>query len=348
MKLITDPEELINSVVKTGGVVLVLGDRGTGKTSLCQKIGDKCAEMGIKFAYIDGNLASYTLSGVGILGLGISDREKDIRKMSPVKEYFVGSMTAKGHGIDIIFGTGRLIKEAKKQGCKVILADTLGEYDYSGSVIFAQNEIEALYPDYIVGIQANHEIEFALCPFTRQEKMNIAILQKDPLAVDKKNLLEFGKKMSFSRLFSKSSSHIVMMSQVTFLNTWLGNGRQLKWQYFRTLSNILKSEVYHVEIAYKTLFVFSDAEADDIMINDIKEFLHVSHVIIQKPNIYSNLYVGLRNGEKEHLGVGLIENIHFGKNVMLIRSNILSFEPVKQIKFGFIKTAATGDFITEI
>ena len=138
------------------------------------------------------------------------------------------------------------------------------------------------------------------------------------------------------------------MNDVSFLNTWLGNGRQLKWKYMRTISNILKSEVFHVEIAYKTLFIFSNAYATDIMKSEIKEYLHVDDIVIQPPDIYTNLYVGLRNADKQLLGVGLIQNIFFNKNVMVVRSNILTVEPVKEIKFGFIKSTPTGDFITSI
>lgn len=348
MTLIREAEELIDSLKKKSGVALILGDAGCGKTTLCENIIDSLTLKKIKCAYIDANIANNTLSGLGIIGMTICTYPEPIKQKNPQYEYFVGSMTTIGHGIDIIFGISKLIRKAKKEGCKVILVDTMGEYDFTQSVIFTQNEIESLYPDYIVGIQASHEIEFAICPFLKRNNINIALLEKNPLAQNKQNLLEFGKKMSFNKLFKNSQSHIVMMSEVAFLNTWLGNGRQLKWQYMRTISNILKSEVFHVEIAYKTLFIFSNAILDDIMLNDIKSYLHVSHVVVQPPNVYTNLYVGLRDEESNHLGVGLIENIFFNKNTMMIRSNILTTEPIKEIKFGFIKSTPTGDFITKI
>ena len=348
MTLIREKYELKEKLKREGGVALVLGDKGTGKTTLCEEIINYLTAFGIKCGYIDANIADNTISGVGIIGMSVCSSPISIKTLEPLEEYFIGSMTGKGHGIDIIFGISQMIRAAKKDNCQVILVDTLGEYDFPNSVILIQNEIEALYPNYLIGIQASHEIEFALCPFLKRNNLNIAILEKNPNAVNKHNLLEFGKKMSFSKLFKNSQTHLIMMSEVSFLNTWLGNGRQLKWQYFHTLSNILKSEVYHVEIAFKTLFIFSNAKVDDNKISEIKEFLHVENIVIQSPETFNNLYVSLRNENKKHLGVGLIQNIMFKHNSLMIKSNIPSVEPVREIKFGFIKTTPTGDFITEI
>lgn len=348
MTLIRTFEDLSRNIMQDGGVALVIGDRGTGKTTLCQNLIDRGTENGIKCGYIDANVTENSLSGLGIMGLAVCTEPGNLMEKKPVKEYFVGSMTVIGHGIDIIFGISRLIKEAKKQGCKIILVDTAGEFDYSNSVIFSQNEIESLYPDYVIGLQSAHEIEFAICPFLRRDGMKIALLEKSPLAVYRQNLVDFGRKMSFAKLFDKNQCHTVLMGEVSFLNTWLGNGRQLKWQYLRTLANILSEEVFHVEIAYKTLFVFSNAKSDEKTVEEIKNYLHVSHVVIQPPDIYSNLYVGLESANNTYLGVGLIENINFAKNIMSVRSSILSVEPVKHIKFGFVKSAPTGDFISQV
>ncbi|MBQ7257498.1 MAG: hypothetical protein IJS60_07395 [Abditibacteriota bacterium] len=348
MILFREKKELTESLRREGGVVLVLGDKGTGKTTLCEEIINYLTPFGIKCGYIDANISDNTIAGVGLLAMSVCTSPIDIKTLQPTEEYFIGSMTGRGHGIDIIFGISQMIRSAKKQNCQVILVDTQGEYDFPNSVILTQNEIEALYPNYLIGIQASHEIEFALCPFLKRNNLKIAILEKDPKAVNKHNLLEFGKKMSFNKLFKNSQTHLIMMSEVSFLNTWLGNGRQLKWQYFHTLSNILKAEVLHVEIAYKTLFIFSNAVVNDTKISEIKEFLHVENIVIQSPEAYNNLYVGLRNSEKKHLGVGLIQNILFKHNSMMIKSNIVSVEPVKEIKFGFIKTTPTGDFITQL
>lgn len=347
MTLITDKNSLTDKLATEGGVALFIGDTGIGKTSLCREIGEKLTAQGIKCGYVDGDINSGSLSGIGIMGMCVWDSPKSVAENKILKEYFVGAVTNAGHGIDIIFGISRLIREAKRAGCQAVLVDTLGEYDYPTSVIFTQNLIESLYPDYVVGLQTAHETEFALCPFLKREDINIAILEKDPPVLNL-NRLELDRKFSIAGLFRDSRSHLVMMSEVSFLNTWLRNGRQLKWQYFRTLSNILKSRVYHVEIAYKTLFIFTDGTADDYMRSEIREYLHVKDIVIRPPDVYANLYVGFLSANNVHIGVGLIENIDFEKNIMSVRSSIKSFEPVKQIKFGFIKTVPTGDFIEKI
>ncbi len=348
MTLIREKRELIESLRQSGGVALVLGDKGTGKTTLCEEIINNLTTFNIKVGYIDANISDYTVTGVGLIGMSVCSSPISIKTIKPSKEYFIGSMTGKGHGIDIIFGISQMIRSAKKENCQVILVDTQGEYDFPNSVILTQNEIEALYPNYLIGIQASHEIEFAVCPFLKRNHLKIALLEKHPNAVNKQNLLEFGKKMSFNKLFKNSKNHLIMMSEVSFLNTWLKNGRPLKWQYLHNLGNILKSEVFHAEIAYKTLFIFSNAVYNDVKISEIKEYLHVNDIVIQSPEVYNNLYVSLQDEEKSHLGVGLIQNIMFKHNTLLIKSNVLSVEPIKAIKFGFIKTTPTGDFITQI
>jgi len=349
MNLIRDEKIITDELLASGGVALIVGDRGTGKTHFCERILKTAIEHNIKCAYVDADVSQSIVGGTGIVGLAEIDKPfTTIQDLKSIDNWFIGSITPVGHGIDIIHGIQRMIKRAKKDGYNLILIDTVGEFNYKNAVIFSQNEIEAIFPDYLIAIQEAHEIEFAICPFLKRNALKCVLLQKHVKAFESEDIIKFNLRVGISKLFKGATTHIISMNSVSFLNTWLGNGRELKWQYFKAISNILNAEVFHVEIAFKTLFIFSRAVPTDMMINEIKELLHVNDVVIQTPDIFANLYIGLSDNEKRLLGVGIIENVIFKNKTLIVKSSITTIEPVNEVKFGFFKTTPTGDFIQEI
>ena len=337
MNILREHPSIVKEIIRKKGVISVQGDRGVGKTRFCKELLISASQNKIKAAYIDAEIARGIIEAPGTVSLAIIDTEiTTLRDLKRKDWSFIGALNPIGHGINLIYSIQKMVNRAKSEGCEIIVIDSCGFIDYKDVVIFKQNELEILNPDFIVAIQRSHEIEFLICPFLRRSNVICCLLEAKDVSSYSKEIEEANLKADFATKFRGMETHIMPISQASFTNTWLYNGRELKWQYKNAVSKILGSEVFHAEVACKTLFIFSRANIDEKKKIQISEILKIDQIVIQSPDIFHNLYVGLEDELGNLLGLGIIENMLFDKKQIVIKSNILTVSPVKNIKFGFI------------
>lgn len=336
MSFVKDINEVFAKVVNNKGVVIIQGDRGVGKTRMCEQLIKHTVKFGIKTAYIDAEVGQGIIAAPGTITMSVIDTEfTSIRHLKRRDWYFLGALSPVGHGINVIYGMSKMVKRARELDCEVIVIDSCGYIDYKDVVIYKQNEIEIIAPDFIIAIQKSHEIEFAICPFIRRNNVICTLFPCEEKHSYSSDIMLANLRADFSNGLQNLKSHVLPIGQVSFTNTWLYNGREIKWHYKLALEKILKSEVLHGELACKTLFVFARGTYGEKEYLEIKELFGVADIVIQSPDIFNGLYVGLEDENTDLLGLGIIENIAFNKRQIMLKSTAATMTPIKNVKFGF-------------
>ena len=108
------------------GVVLVIGDAETGKTTLARMLLRDAVEHGRTVAYVDGDVAAATVGPVACVGLKVLSTLDDYDSLNTPDELrFVGAVEPNGVVLPHVVAVAALIDIAKERA-DLVICDTTG------------------------------------------------------------------------------------------------------------------------------------------------------------------------------------------------------------------------------
>jgi polynucleotide 5'-kinase involved in rRNA processing len=144
------------------GVVLLLGDIDTGKTSFGIELIKRAVRANIPTAFVDADIVQSTIGPPTTVGLrlcsGLSDLSREnLRSADSLG--FVGSLVPKGHLLPLITSTAKLVRKARELGCRLIVIDTTSLVSgiYGQSLKFFKMDLVS--PDFVVAFERGGELE---------------------------------------------------------------------------------------------------------------------------------------------------------------------------------------------
>lgn len=144
------------------GVVVLVGDIDTGKTTFAIELAERAAGAGIPTALVDADIVQSTIgppTTVGLKlcsGLEVFSRET-LRHADSLG--FVGSLAPKGHLLPLVSSTAKLVERARLAGCRLIIVDTtsLVAGIYGQTLKFFKFDL--VRPDAVVAFERGGELE---------------------------------------------------------------------------------------------------------------------------------------------------------------------------------------------
>jgi polynucleotide 5'-hydroxyl-kinase GRC3/NOL9 len=136
------------------GTILLLGEAGTGKTSLAQYLLFQLDRAFKRVALVDTDVGQTHIGVPACMGLGLTAPWR-----APEALWFVGDVTPKGLLLPTVVGAARLVRQAREARAQVILVDTTGMVSDSVGRVLKTHKAEATRADQVVALQKNDELE---------------------------------------------------------------------------------------------------------------------------------------------------------------------------------------------
>lgn len=143
------------------GVILIVGEPNTGKSSLARHLFRQLQEKGKVTAYLDGDPGQSTIGPPATMTMGIGEPGNDTFPPTG-KEYtwFVGAVSPRRHMLPLLSGAVRLSREALEGQADVVLYDSSGLVDpQQGGAALKRALADVLQPAAIVAIQRGKELQ---------------------------------------------------------------------------------------------------------------------------------------------------------------------------------------------
>jgi len=167
-------DNMVESIYRNKGVVVVLGASDTGKTTLIKLLLSSICTEGEKVALIDGDIGQSTLGPPTTISMAIFHSPPlDLKKVQPLAMYFVGSISPVNHMLDSLIGLKKLLDKALKYGSSIIIIDTTGLVKGDSALKFKFQKMELLNPNHIIAIQRHEELEALLELFSGRDMVKI-------------------------------------------------------------------------------------------------------------------------------------------------------------------------------
>lgn len=155
-------EEAFERVLADPGVVMLVGDIDTGKTTFALELARRAVSAGIATAVVDADIVQSTIGPPTTVGMKMCGPETSFDRdalRAADSLAFVGSLVPKGHLLPLVTSTAKLVGRARDAGARLIVIDTTGLV----SGIYGQTlkffKMDLVRPDTIVALERGGELE---------------------------------------------------------------------------------------------------------------------------------------------------------------------------------------------
>ena len=155
-------EEAFERLLASGGVVFLLGDIDTGKTTFGIELARRATEAGIPSAIVDADIVQSTVGPPTTVGLKLCAQHRELTRdvlRSADALAFVGSLVPKGHLLPLVTGAAKLVTRAREAGCGLIIVDTTSLVSGIYGQTLKHFKMDLIGPQFVVAFERGGELE---------------------------------------------------------------------------------------------------------------------------------------------------------------------------------------------
>jgi polynucleotide 5'-kinase involved in rRNA processing len=201
------------------GILMIIGDSDTGKTTFARYLFDKLSVEypDKKIFFLDGD------PGQSILGppttITLSNKlvsKNQSHKQKFTRRYFIGSISPRGHMLQMILGTSKLIREIQNNEKTIVIHDTTGLVEPRfGGYALKTALIELLQPSTLFVFQKANELTNLILPHKLSGRLELIELNiSDHILSRNREERKKYRQKQYQEYFSKLHNHEIAWDKI--------------------------------------------------------------------------------------------------------------------------------------
>jgi len=158
MEVFDKDTKLIDYLSLKEGIILLLGETDTGKSTFAHNLIKALIKEKKKIAFIDSDIGQSTVGPPTTIGLKIIKNKHDLINKSFDELYFVGSTSPRGLFLPMVIGTYKLSRLFLNE-VDLTIIDTTGLVHGSYGMALKFYKIELVLPNYIILFERDKELK---------------------------------------------------------------------------------------------------------------------------------------------------------------------------------------------
>lgn len=300
--------------------VMVLGTVDSGKSSFCTYLINKALSEKRKVAVLDGDLGQSDIGPPSAIAYAVVSKPiTDLFNLQARNAYFIGETSAGNVTDEMIRGLSLLKSEIAARELEFLVINTDGWTEGECAADYKLKIIEELNPDLVFFVQQKDELAPILNCVSELRKITVespsAIRQRD--REKRKSLRELGYKkyLRNPKVQSLSLSWVKVERDESF---GLSKSRTLTRQA-RKVTELLGMKPLHVaELTDRINIIIGRKRW--INPDNLKKVQEYSkkRIVLTRKGEEEGLLVGLHNGSRRFLGIGVVQEIDYVRKTMKV------------------------------
>jgi polynucleotide 5'-hydroxyl-kinase GRC3/NOL9 len=321
-------------------VVVVMGEVDSGKTSFCTYLANKALRERRRVAIIDADLGQSDIgppSTIGFCRLTLPIRDPFLLKAEDA--YFIGTTTPSGALNKVIDKLARMKDESLRKAVDFLVINTDGWVQGDDAVQYKLRLVKRIAPNVVVGIQQQDE----LTPILSALKEIKVISVDSPSAIKKRDRekRKILRELSYKKYLKGAKVQSFPLSWVKVEGIPFGpvvtpsEGRLEKIR-----AKLGANPLYCEETPNLTVVVLEKNRwINEEQIPSLEEELGKRVKLIREGDEHG-LLVGLHDEEERFLGIGILNKIDYGRQVIQVYTPVTA--NVASVHVGQVKLDRQG------
>lgn len=331
-----DPSwEAAVSRARAARLVLVIGETDAGKTSFTTHLANTLLGEGLSVAVVDADLGQSDIGPPTTIGLGrLRPPVERLGDAEVVGLYFVGATSPQGHLLPTVLGTRLMAERAARLGFDRIIVDTSGLVQGELGRLLKQHKIDFVDPDLVLCLQRNGECEHILRPYDSGSRP--AIVRLASSAATRRRSQEERRQhreRSLQAYFAAARPIHLDLARVILRQPALFAGQPLPPRQVEDLAALLGDMVLWAERRGTELVLVTPDPLTEPQVRQVQKRHEEFGLASYSLDDFQGLLAGLDDARRETLGLGVVRDIDFAKQVMVVETAVPEAE-VAAVRIG--------------
>ena len=314
---------------------MVIGRVDTGKSTFCRHLSSAALEQRVRVGIVDADVGQSWIGPPATVGMKMAAGDPSAA-LFPDSLFFVGSVSPEKHLLRTAIGAKRMVEAAIAAGAELVVIDTTGLVDGQAGRALKSSKVDLIRPDHIVCFQRSSELETLIRGF----EANCHVHRLEPPQGVKKKSQDSRRKYrqkQFREYFSGFVSKEFHFSQLRGQRTIFLNGRRASHGELQNLSEITEERVLYAEWSFRGLFLVTANRISGLTAKELRSHLNIRDLSANTPDSFRHLLTALLDERGEVICLSLIENVDFGRAVLVAKCKKNSAERARAMQFSHLR-----------
>ncbi len=331
------------AVAETGGPVLILGGVDSGKTTFWAWLAQELLAQGLRVGLIDADVGQSVLGPPATIGLAVRQEPfTSLRELTPTALAFVGAVAPEGRLMEMVLGLQEMVARAEREIAEVTLIDTTGFIHGPVARALKSAKIRAIAPRHCVALGGREALRYLLQGYERMADLTVHWLPISPqVQARSREIRRQAREEAFRAYFEESQGVELDLEQVLLTGFNCRLGPPLPGPLLSYWRDLVPAHVFYAERTSEGITLVLDR----MLTLDERRVLEEEsgeRPYLIDAGLFEGLLVGLCNGHRELLALGLIEQLHFQKGRLRFRSPLPDATAVREVRAGGIRLNPDG------
>lgn len=331
------------AVAETGGPVLILGGVDSGKTTFCTWLAQELLARGLRVALIDSDVGQSNLGPPGTIGLVVLQEPFGaLRDLTPTALAFVGAVAPEGRLLEMVLGLQEMVARAEREIAEVTLIDTTGFVHGPVARALKGAKIRAVAPRHCVALGGGEALRHLLRGYEHLADLTVHWLPVSPhVQARSREARRQARQEAFRAYFEGAEEMELDLEQVLLTGFNCRSGQPLPGSLLSYWRDLVPAHIFYAERTPEGITLVVDRMLAPDERRALEEESGERPFLIDA-SLFEGLLVGLHDGRQEFLALGLVEQWHFQRGRVRLRSPLRQDSAVQEVRAGGVRLGPDG------
>jgi polynucleotide 5'-hydroxyl-kinase GRC3/NOL9 len=331
------------AVAETGGPVLILGGVDSGKTTFCTWLAQELLARGLRVGLVDADVGQSNVGPPGTIGLVVLQEPFEaLRDLTPTALAFVGAVAPEGRLLEMVLGLQEMVARAEREIAEVTLIDTTGFIHGPVARALKSSKIRAIAPRHCVALGGGEALRSLLRGYEHLVDLTVHWLPVSPqVQARSREARRQAREEAFQAYFEGAGEVELDLEQVLLTGFHCRSGQPLPGSLRSYWQDLVPAHVFYAERTPEGLTLVLDRLLAPDERRTLEEESGERPFLIDA-SLFEGLLVGLHDGRREFLALGLIEQWHFQRGRIRLRSPLPAASAVREVRAGGVRLNLDG------